>query len=241
MFWYNLQAKHKPKQPIPSLKQNFLFLLNNPKMCSANDSPPFQKHPEGRQTLQPDEPLRANQPLLFIYFPSSFFCAPHWNRDRHKRKREGRRNLLNASKFPEWTIRSLGGRRRGGDQKERQRRAEALLLISRLHFGRLLWPWRGATPRAWHSFIVPSQAAHRSSLGVARDSPHGLFLVCACVRARVNQPRFMCANTPALSGGVRFSARLYGSKLAADGRAEHFNGTHLPLTPFNLLTCINRF
>lgn len=105
------------KTPIMSLKQNFLFLLNNHKMCSANDSPPFQKHLEGRQTLQPDEPLRANQPLLFIYFPS-FLCAPHWNRDRHKRKTEGRRNLLNTSKFPEWTIRSLGG----GQQKEWQRR-----------------------------------------------------------------------------------------------------------------------
>lgn len=29
-------------------------------------------HPEGRQTLQPDEPPRANQLLLFIYFPPLF-------------------------------------------------------------------------------------------------------------------------------------------------------------------------
>lgn len=69
-----------------------------------------------------------------------------------------------------------------------------------------------------------------------RETPRTAFHVCA----RVDQPRFMSTNTPPLSGGVRFRARLYGSKLVADGRAEHFNGTHLPLTPFNLLTCINR-
>lgn len=126
---------------------------------------------------------------------------------------------------------------RRAERKKGSARAEALLLISTLHFGRLLWPHGEATPQACHSFIVPSLAGtHRSSLGVPRDSPHGLSRVCVCV----DQAGFMSTNTAPLPGGVRFRARLYGSKLLADGTAEHFNGTHLPFTPFNLLTCINR-
>lgn len=98
---------------------------------------------------------------------------------------------------------------------------------------------RGAarTPPARHSVIVlppppSSSSAHRSSLEGA---------------ARVNQPRFTCTNTPPLSSGVCFSAWLDGVAKAEGGRggglveAEHFNGTHLTLTPFNLLTRINRF
>lgn len=70
------------------------------------------------------------------------------------------------------------------------------------------------------------------------EAPSTAFLLCVCVC--VCQPRFMSTNMPPLSGGVRFSARLYESKLVADGRAQHFNATHPPLTPFNWLTCINR-
>lgn len=71
---------------------------------------------------------------------------------------------------------------RGVNRKKGSGRAEALILISALHFGRLLRPRRGATPQACHSFIVPSHAAtHRSSLGVARDSPNALLCVCVCV------------------------------------------------------------
>lgn len=123
---------------------------------------------------------------------------------------------------------------RGANRKKGSGRAEALLLIPRSTSGGFYGHGEKRRRRPATLSLCLRTQPHRSSLGVPRDSPHALSCVC------VDQARFMSTNTAPLSGGVRFRARLYGSKLLADGRAEHFNGTHLPLTPFNLLTCINR-
>lgn len=80
---------------------------------------------------------------------------------------------------------------------------------------------------------------YRSSLGEPGDELRG-FCVCVCVN-HCGLCGFCTTNMPLCQMESVLVRSLYGGKLVRNRTVKHFSSTHLPLTPFNLLTYINSF